>query len=68
MAEAIARLGRRIGVNAALVAAPDGRAAIDVDRPEDLALVRRLAEEGEAAPIERRRPAKPTTTCTASRS
>ena len=68
MAEAVARLGRRIGVNAALVAAPDGRAAIDVDRPEDLALVRRLAKESEAAPIERRNPAEPATTYTASRS
>jgi hypothetical protein len=45
MAEAVARLGRRVGLAAALVQAPDGRAAIDVDRPGDLALVRRLAEE-----------------------
>ncbi|MGV3553736.1 MAG: nucleotidyltransferase family protein [Croceibacterium sp.] len=45
MEAAIARLGRRIGLDAALVPAPDGRAAIDVDRPEDLALVRRLAAE-----------------------
>ena len=43
MSAAIARLGRQIGVEAALVPAPDGRAAIDVDKPEDLALVRRLA-------------------------
>jgi GTP:adenosylcobinamide-phosphate guanylyltransferase len=43
MEAAIARLGRRIGVEAALVPAPDGRAAIDVDKPEDLALVRCLA-------------------------
>ena len=43
METAIARLGRRIGVEAALVPAPDGRAAIDVDKPDDLALVRRLA-------------------------
>ena len=43
MSAAIARLGRQIGVEAALVSAPDGRAAIDVDKPEDLALVRRLA-------------------------
>lgn len=46
MAEAIARLGRRIGMNAALVATSDGRAAIDVDRPGDLALVRRIAAAG----------------------
>ena len=43
MSAAIAQLGRQIGVEAALVPAPDGRAAIDVDKPEDLALVRRLA-------------------------
>ena len=42
MGEAIARLGRRIGISAALVEAPDGRAAIDVDRPDDLALARTL--------------------------
>lgn len=49
MGEAIARLGRRICVEAALVEAPDGRAAIDVDRPEDLALVRDLASrDGQA--------------------
>jgi GTP:adenosylcobinamide-phosphate guanylyltransferase len=46
VAEAIARLGRRLGVKAALVAASDGRAAIDVDKPEDLALVRRLVADG----------------------
>jgi CTP:molybdopterin cytidylyltransferase MocA len=42
-AEAIARLGRGLGVEAALVPASDGRAAIDVDTPADLALVRRIA-------------------------
>ena len=42
LAEAIARLGRTLNVEAALVPASDGRAAIDVDKPEDLALVRRL--------------------------
>jgi hypothetical protein len=31
-----------LNVEAALVPASDGRAAIDVDKPEDLALVRRL--------------------------
>jgi GTP:adenosylcobinamide-phosphate guanylyltransferase len=46
LAEAIERLGRKLGVTAALVAADDGRAAIDVDKPEDLALVRRLASRG----------------------
>ena len=34
--DGLARLGRRIGVNAALVRASDGRAAIDVDKPRDL--------------------------------
>jgi CTP:molybdopterin cytidylyltransferase MocA len=43
LAEGLARLGRTLGVTAALVPATDGRAAIDVDKPEDLALVRRLA-------------------------
>ena len=43
LADAIARLGDKLGVRAALVPAGDGRAAIDVDKPEDLALVRRLA-------------------------
>jgi CTP:molybdopterin cytidylyltransferase MocA len=45
LAEALARLGGTLGVRAALVAA-DGRAAIDVDKPEDLALVRRIAGRG----------------------
>lgn len=45
MAEAIVRLGDRIGVTAALVPATDGRAAIDVDKPDDLELVRSLAGE-----------------------
>lgn len=45
LAKAIATLGRRAGVSAAIVASPDGRAAIDVDTPADLALVRRLVEE-----------------------
>jgi len=43
LAEGLGRLGRTLGVTAALVPAIDGRAAIDVDKPEDLALVRRLA-------------------------
>jgi CTP:molybdopterin cytidylyltransferase MocA len=44
LAEAIARLGRSLGVSAALVPASDGRAAIDVDKPDDLVLVRQLIE------------------------
>jgi hypothetical protein len=43
LAEAIARLGRTLDVTAALVPASDGRAAVDVDTPADLALVRELA-------------------------
>lgn len=40
--EGLERLGRRIGVEARLVAASDGRAAIDVDKLRDLEDVRRL--------------------------
>lgn len=36
LADAIGRLGRRIGVTASLVAARDGLAAVDVDKPSDL--------------------------------
>lgn len=43
LAEAIARLGQQLGVTASLVPASDGRAAVDVDTPTDLALVRELA-------------------------
>lgn len=42
LAEAVATLGRKAGVGAAVVAALDGRAALDVDTPADLTLVRRL--------------------------
>ena len=42
LAEAVAHLGRRAGVAAHVVSAEDGRAAIDVDKPEDLDLVRQL--------------------------
>lgn len=44
MADAIARLGLRIGIRAQLVAARDGLAAVDVDKPSDLADVRRILE------------------------
>lgn len=40
LAEGIARLGRRIGIDAALVAAEDGLAAVDVDKLADLVAVR----------------------------
>lgn len=42
MGEAIARLGSRIGIVAAAVPARDGLAAVDVDKPGDLAQVRAL--------------------------
>ncbi|MBB4857915.1 CTP:molybdopterin cytidylyltransferase MocA [Novosphingobium chloroacetimidivorans] len=42
MTEAIAGLGRRIGITAAAVPARDGLAAVDVDKPEDLRQVRAL--------------------------
>lgn len=44
LAEAVAHLGCTAGVTAAIVAAHDGRAAIDVDKPADLDLVRTLVE------------------------
>jgi GTP:adenosylcobinamide-phosphate guanylyltransferase len=42
MAAAIARLGQRIGIEARAVTARDGLAAVDVDKPGDLAQVRAL--------------------------
>lgn len=39
---AIAAIGRRVGLGAAVVAARDGLAAVDVDKPSDLADVRRI--------------------------
>jgi hypothetical protein len=45
MVEAIARLGRGIGIAASAVAARDGLAAVDVDKPGDLAQVRALVAE-----------------------
>lgn len=42
LATAIARLGTRIGVNASLVPARDGLAAVDVDKPSDLADARAI--------------------------
>jgi CTP:molybdopterin cytidylyltransferase MocA len=47
MAEAIAGLGRRIGISANAVAARDGLAAVDVDKPADLAHVRAIVSAGE---------------------
>lgn len=42
MADAIGRVGARMGVKAALVPATDGTAAVDVDSPADLLMVRRI--------------------------
>lgn len=44
LSEALEALGANIEVDARYVAAPSGRAAIDVDTPDDLDLVRTLAE------------------------
>ncbi|WP_332774082.1 NTP transferase domain-containing protein [Phenylobacterium sp.] len=41
--QAVAGLGRRIGLSAVAVRTPYGLAAVDVDKPADLDLVRRLA-------------------------
>ena len=42
--DAVQRLGRKAGVEAAAVRTPYGLAAVDVDKPADLDLVRRLVE------------------------
>lgn len=42
LAEAVARLGARIGIGAAMVPARNGLAAVDVDKPADLAAVRAI--------------------------
>jgi hypothetical protein len=44
VARVIAEVERMGGLTAGVVEMPDGRAAIDVDKPEDLVLVRRLVE------------------------
>ena len=46
LGEAVARLGRRNGMAAAVVAARDGLAAVDVDRPGDLVQVRAIVAAG----------------------
>jgi len=45
LAEGLRRLGTVAGVRAAMVPAADGLAAVDVDKPADLDLVRRLIAE-----------------------
>jgi CTP:molybdopterin cytidylyltransferase MocA len=47
--EAFARLGRKMGVKAGVVAAPDGLAAVDVDTVADLQLVRSIVAGRSAA-------------------
>ena len=42
LAEGLSRLGRRIGVNAAMVSASDGLAAVDVDKVGDLEAVEQV--------------------------
>jgi GTP:adenosylcobinamide-phosphate guanylyltransferase len=42
---AVARVGRLAGVRAAAVATPYGLSAVDVDKPHDLDLARRLADD-----------------------
>lgn len=42
--DAVARLGRQVGISAAAVAAHNGLAAVDVDKVQDLADVRRIVE------------------------
>ncbi len=49
LADALARIGRLSSARAAVVFMADGRAAIDVDKPDDLALVRRLIDAEQAA-------------------
>jgi hypothetical protein len=46
LGEALARLSRLCGAQAAAVASPFGLAAVDVDKPADLDLVRALAAAG----------------------
>ena len=48
MAQAIEMLGLRMGVHASLVKAPDGLAAVDVDKPQDLNDIRELLRQGRA--------------------
>lgn len=45
LADGIARLGQRIGIDAAMVPATDGLAAVDVDKPADLIAVRQIVNQ-----------------------
>ncbi len=48
MAQAIATLGRRMGVEARLVEAENGLAAVDADKPDDLVDIRRIVRRGQS--------------------
>lgn len=48
LAQAVRRLGRALGVRAAIVPAKDGLAAVDADKPEDMADIRTLISERRA--------------------
>lgn len=50
LAQALARLGKLAGARLAPVVLSDGRAAIDVDKPQDLELVRELVARSQAMP------------------
>jgi len=52
LSEGVARLGDRIGINATLVSATDGLAAVDVDKLEDLEAVRQILLERRNDPSE----------------
>jgi 2-phospho-L-lactate guanylyltransferase (CobY/MobA/RfbA family) len=45
LADAVARLGERIGISASIVVTRQGLAAFDIDKAEDLADVRRLVND-----------------------
>lgn len=53
LASALARLGAKIGVAARLVAARDGLAAVDVDKPSDLVDARAILAKRRADPPEK---------------
>ncbi len=50
LVQAIAHLGRLAGLDAAAVASPFGLAAVDVDKPDDLDLVRKLVAPTNTTP------------------
>ena len=54
LAEGLARLGRKIGITASLVAAENGLAAVDVDTPKDLADIRALLAKSDLRSLQNR--------------